>query len=99
MKYDVKQTETFSLWLKKLKDRIAKIAILRRIVKLQDGVFGDSKYISDGIYELRINISKGYRVYFTNEENLLLILLIGGNKSTQSKDIEKAKELKNGKKH
>ena len=96
MEYTINQTKTFSSWLKNLKDNVAKIAIIRRIAKLEKGLFGDSKYISDGIYELRIDINQGYRVYFTNDNGNIILLLVGGNKSTQRRDIEKAKEVKNG---
>jgi len=72
----------------------AKSKILFRIQKLEnDEHFGDCKPVGDGIQELRINFSKGYRIYFKEKKGKILILLIGGDKSTQEKDIRKAKEL------
>jgi len=91
--YIIKETKTFSKWLLKLKDIKAKVAILRRINRIKEGNFGDTKGVGDNISELRINIGAGYRVYYTKRESEIIILLIGGDKSTQSKDIIKAKEL------
>lgn len=87
------KTPEFNKWLRKLKDFKAKAKILFRIQKLeQDEHFGDCKAFGDGVKELRINYAKGYRVYFTQQNDKIIILLIGGDKSTQSKDIEKAKK-------
>lgn len=72
----------------------AKAKILFRIQKLEtDGHFGDCKRVGDGIRELKINYAKGYWVYFKEEDGKIIILLIGGDKSTQQTDIEKAKEI------
>lgn len=87
------QTEEFSKWLKKLKDNLAKVAILRRIERLKQGNFGNSKSLGDYVFELRIDIGPGYRVYFKNKDSEIIILLLGGNKSTQEKDIATAKEI------
>lgn len=74
----------------------AKAKILFRIQKIEsDGHFGDCKPIGDGIRELRINFAKGYRVYFKEKDERIIILLVGGDKSSQQKDIEKAKEIWN----
>ena len=91
--YEILQTEKYLKWFKKLRDNAAKYAITLRISRLKNGSFGDSKSIGDKVFELRIDIGKGYRVYFTNKENKIILLLIGGNKATQEKDIKKAKEL------
>ncbi len=91
--YLIKQTDTFSKWLHKLKDIQAKVSILRRIDRIKDGNFGDYKSVGDGVSELRITTGPGYRVYYTLKEDEVIILLIGGDKSTQTKDIEKAKEI------
>lgn len=93
MNYEVRQTVDFSKWLKKLKDNIAKVAIARRIARIQDGNFGDSKSVGDGVFELRIAVSKGYRIYFTNKDNKVVFLLVGGDKSTQEEDIKTAKRM------
>ena len=83
----------FSKWLAKLKDAVAKVAIARRIVRLGNGNFGDSKSVGGGVFELRVDVGKGYRVYFTNKDNKIVILLVGGDKSTQDEDVKTAKEM------
>lgn len=88
------KTSEFDKWFRKLKDIRAKSKILFRIQKLEtDEHFGDCKAIGDGIREMRINYAKGYRVYFKEKDNSIVILLIGGDKSTQQNDIEKAKKI------
>ena len=90
------KTSEFDKWIRKLKDIRAKSKILFRIQKLEtDEHFGDCKPVGAGISEMRINYAKGYRVYFKEKDNKIVILLIGGYKSTQQKDIEKAKEIWN----
>ena len=91
--YMVKQTEIFSKWLLKLKDTKAKVAILRRIQRVQEGNFGDYKKISSEISELRITTGPGYRIYYTKQNEEIVILLIAGDKSTQTDDILKAKKI------
>jgi len=94
MIYEVKTTVEFSKWLKKLKDIQGKIAIARRVERIQNsGNFGDFKAIDTKLYELRVKVGPGYRVYYTKKGKKVIILLIGGDKSTQSKDIQKAKIL------
>lgn len=80
----------FIRWLNKLKDRIAKAKIRRRIDRLSLGDYGDCKTINGKLKELRIHYGPGYRVYFTEVENMIVILLLGGVKGTQNKDIIKA---------
>lgn len=90
----IEKTTEFDKWLKKLKDFKAKAKILLRIQKLEtDEHFGDCKTVGKGIRELRINFAKGYRIYFKENGGKIIILLIGGDKSTQQKDIKKAKEI------
>jgi len=91
--YIIKQTDIFSKWLKKLKALQGKVAIIRRIDRMKLGNFGDHKSVGEGISELRITVGPGYRVYYTKKEDEIIILLIGGDKSTQSADILKAKQL------
>jgi putative addiction module killer protein len=92
--YFVEKTTEFDKWLRKLKDLRAKAKILFRIQKLEnDEHFGDFKPVGDGINELKVNYAKGYRIYFKEVDGKIIILLIGGDKSTQQKDIEKAKEV------
>jgi len=92
--YFIEKTTEFDKWLKKLKDFRAKAKILFRLQKIEsDAHFGDCKPVGEGISELRINYAKGYRVYFREKGDQIIILLAGGDKSTQQEDIEKAKEI------
>ncbi|MCZ2474421.1 type II toxin-antitoxin system RelE/ParE family toxin [Aquirufa ecclesiirivi] len=92
--YLIEKTTEFDKWFKKLNDFRAKAKILFRLQKLEiDEHFGDCESVGDGIQELKINYAKGYRVYFKEIDRKIIILLIGGDKSTQQKDIEKAKDI------
>ncbi len=92
--YFIEKTTEFDKWFKKLKDLSAKAKILFRLQKLEkDEHFGDCEPVGDGIRELKINYAKGYRVYFKETDGKVIILLIGGDKSTQQKDILKAKDI------
>ena len=94
--YFIEKTPEFDKWLMKLRDLRAKAKILIRIQKLeQDEHFGDCEPVGDGIKELKINYAKGYRVYFKEKDEKIIVLLIGGDKSGQQSDIEKAKEIWN----
>ena len=96
--FHVKKTEVFSNWYKQLKDIYAKKKIALRITQTELGNFGDFKSVGDGVYEMRIDYGPGYRIYYTKEDNVIVLLLVGGDKTTQQKDIRLAKELKNEKK-
>lgn len=90
----IEKTTEFDKWLRKLNDLKAKAKILFRIQKLEnDEHFGDCKPVDDGIQEMRVNFATGYRVYFKEKNGKIIVLLIGGDKSTQQKDIKKAKEI------
>lgn len=91
--YRVQQTHKFSQWLTKLKDMRSRIAIARQLERAQAGNLGDVKSVGENIYEMRIDLGPGYRLYYTMRENELIILLVGGDKSTQQQDIEKAKVM------
>lgn len=92
--FQIEKTNEFDKWFRKLKDFKAKAKILFRLQKLeQDEHFGDYKSVGGGVKELRIYFGKGYRIYFSVKDSKIIILLIGGDKSTQKKDIEKAKEI------
>ncbi len=94
--FQTEKTPEFDKWIRKLKDIRAKAKILFRIQKLEtDEHFGNCKYVGDGIRELRIDYAKGYRVYFKEKDNKIIVLLIGGEKSSQENDIRKAKEIWN----
>ena len=92
-KYSIKQTETFVNWKNSLKDLKAKAAVLRRIDRAEHGNLGDIKSVGGAVSEMRIDVGAGYRLYFTIHNGEILILLAGGDKSTQQKDIEKAIKL------
>ncbi|MFI3300078.1 MAG: type II toxin-antitoxin system RelE/ParE family toxin [Candidatus Gastranaerophilales bacterium] len=79
-------------WLETL-DNSAKIRILNRILRLEEGIFGDCKKISADISELRFSFGSGYRIYYHQYKNTIVLLINGGDKSTQSKDIIKAQKL------
>ena len=85
-----KGTSPLSDWLNKNRDIQARIR--QRLRRLEQGHFGDVKYVGDEIYEMRFFFGSGYRVYYGMEEDQIIVLLCGGDKSTQSRDIEKAKE-------
>ena len=92
--YVIEKTVEFDKWLRKLKDLRAKAKILFRIQKIEnDEHFGDCENVVNGVRELKIDYAKGYRVYFKESDGKIIIILSGGDKSTQQKDIEKAKEI------
>jgi putative addiction module killer protein len=90
--FDVRQTQDFREWLDDLRDKRAVEAIALRILRLQSGLFGDVKFFS-GIGELRIHYGPGYRVYFAQRQKLVVVLLCGGGKDSQLRDIRKARQL------
>jgi putative addiction module killer protein len=90
---EIRQTEDYRKWFDKLKDRNARARIDIRIRRLSLGNPGDVKALGEGVSELRIDYGPGYRVYFTKKGACLIILLAGGDKSTQVSDIEKARKL------
>lgn len=89
----VKETDEFSSWISGLRDNAAKARILVRIQRLANGNPGDVGPVGKGIRELRIHHGAGYRVYYTQRGEEFVILLCGGDKSSQDKDIARAKEL------
>ena len=88
-----RQTETFRKWRLRLKDQRIRALIASRMDRLAFSNAGDVKPVGGGISELRIDYGPGYRVYFTRRGNTIIILLCGGDKSTQTKDIQTAKRL------
>lgn len=91
--FEVRQTEIFARWLDGLADARAAERIAQRIVRLQAGLFGDVRPVGAGISELRIDYGPGYRAYFVQRGRILIILLSGGDKRTQPRDIKTAKAL------
>jgi len=90
---EVRQTEIFADWFTSLKDRTAKARIQARIDRMEMGNFGDVAPVGQGVSEMRIFYGSGYRVYFVQRGSIVVILLCGGDKSSRTSDINKAKEL------
>jgi putative addiction module killer protein len=90
---DVRETPDFTKWLAALNDERARLQIVRRISRVAAGNFGDAKSVGGAVSELRIDHGRRYRVYFTRRGKVVVILLCGGDKGTQSKDIRKAHEI------
>jgi putative addiction module killer protein len=90
---ELKQTETFRKWWMRLKDKRALGVIFARLDRLANGHAGDAEPVGEGISELRIHYGPGYRVYFQRRGDTVVILLCGGDKSTQAQDIKTAKRL------
>jgi putative addiction module killer protein len=90
---ELKQTETFRKWWARLKDKRALGLIFSRLDRLAYGHAGDAEPIGEGISELRIHYDPGYRVYFQRRSDTIIVLLCGGDKSTQARDIRTAKRL------
>ena len=91
--FEVHTTKDFDSWLEKLRDRKARARIQARIDRIELGNFGDVQPVGEGISELRIFYGPGYRVYFTKRSSVIVVLLVGGDKSSQDRDIERAKIL------
>jgi putative addiction module killer protein len=90
---EVRQTIEFQAWRGRLRDLRARAAIARRILRLQTGNFGDVKYLGDGVSELRIDFGPGYRVNLHRRGDVVVVLLCGGDKGSQSADISRARAL------
>jgi putative addiction module killer protein len=92
---EVRQTEVFANWFANLRDRRAKARVQVRIDRMEVGNFGDVAPVGQGVSEMRIAYGPGYRVYFVQKGPIIVILLCGGDKSSQSSDIIKAKAIAN----
>lgn len=90
---EILQTPDFSDWVKKLRDRQARLRIYDRLKRLADGNFGDTKSVGDGVQELRMRFDPGYRIYYLWQGDVLIVLLNGGDKDSQVRDITKAKKI------
>lgn len=91
--FEIIKSQEFIDWAFKLKDRVAVTRINARIDRALLGNLGDYKFLRDGVSEMRIDVGAGYRLYFTRRGNTVIVLLCGGDKSTQAKDINRAIEL------
>jgi len=93
MKYEIKTTNIFDKWLTSIKDNKFRARILSRLDNVQLGNFGDHKIIAQNLFELRFFFGPGYRTYYTIKDDKVIFLLCGGDKSSQSRDIEKAQTI------
>ncbi len=87
------QTDEFRTWLAALRDIRSKAIIFNRLDRATQGNFGDAKTLGGGLSEMRVDSGPGYRIYFTRRAEVVYLLLIGGDKSTQARDIQRAKAL------
>ncbi|POO54942.1 type II toxin-antitoxin system RelE/ParE family toxin [Agrobacterium rosae] len=91
--FTIRETEEFAEWLASLRDVQARARIARRVYRLADGNPGDVKPVGESVSELRIDYGPGYRVYFIQDGKVVIVLLCGGDKSSQRRDIARAKKL------
>lgn len=91
--YEVQQTPVYSVWFRSLRDRVMQGRIVTRIDRVALGNFGDAKPVGDGVHELRMTFGPGYRVYFTRRGERIILLLCGGDKGSQARDVARAKLL------
>jgi putative addiction module killer protein len=90
---EIRQTVVFAEWLDGLRDHIAVKRIKQRLARVQIGLFGDAKSVGEGVSELRVDHGPGYRDYFSRRGDVVIILLCGGDKSSQKRDIVRAKDV------
>lgn len=90
---EIKQTTVFAKWEARLRDKRARTIIASRLMRLAEGLPGDVEPVGEGISELRIHYGPGYRIYFQRRGHLLIVLLCGGDKGSQARDIAVAKKL------
>jgi len=93
--YQLQSTEIFDQWLRNLQDRKGRARILARLESAQLGNLGDVRSVGHGVREMRVHVGPGYRVYFAKRGHVLLLLLCGGDKSTQARDMTKARQVLN----
>ncbi len=94
--YETEQGEaSFSEWLDSLRDRSARARIRKRLDRVELGNLGDYKAVGEGVYELRIDYGPGYRIYYGNIDQTIILLLCGGDKDTQEKDVDRSKQFWN----
>ena len=91
--YSLQLTSEFESWLDGLKDKISQVRIAARLRQIESGNLGDWKAVGDRISEMRVHFGPGYRLYFTRKGNVLIIMLAGGSKSSQTRDITIARNI------
>jgi len=87
------RSEEFDAWLARLKDKVGRARIIHRIRSAEHGNFGDCESVGEGVSEMRIHVGPGYRVYFARRAKVVYLLLLGGDKSSQKRDIKRATEM------
>jgi putative addiction module killer protein len=87
------RSEEFDSWLSRLKDRVGRARIVERIRSAEQGNFGDCESVGEGVSEMRIHVGPGYRAYFTRRAEVIYLLLLGGDKSSQKRDTKRAIEM------
>ena len=93
MTYTLRSTKQFQKWLNKIRDQVTKRKVLARLERIKNGNFGDYKQVSPSLFELRFFFGGGLRIYYTVRNSQIVFLLVGGDKSSQSSDIEKARRI------
>jgi putative addiction module killer protein len=91
--YTLRQTQEFQDWLDQLSDRRAQIRIVARLRLAEAGNLGDWKSLGRDVSEMRVDVGPGYRLYFTHRTHLLIVMLAGGDKSSQKRDIKRAQQI------
>ncbi len=91
--YSVRLTQEFQAWLDRLRDQKAQVRIVARLRLAEAGNLGDWKAVGGGVSEMRVNFGPGYRLYFTRRRNLLIVMLAGGDKSSQARNIKRAQQI------
>ena len=89
----IESTDVFDKWFKRLKDTKTKIRILERLNRVECGNFGEFRPLADNLWELKFSFAGGIRIYFTMQGSQIVLLLAGGNKASQTRDIQKAKNM------
>jgi putative addiction module killer protein len=93
MPFTVKRLEEFSDWLKKLKDGLTRQRLIKRLRKVQLGILGDVQPVGEGVFEMREHFGPGWRMYYVQQDETLIVMLGGGDKSSQQSDINRAIDL------
>jgi len=90
---DENGNDLYQAWLDGLRDRVAKVSVIKRVARVEVGLFGDHASVRDGIWELKVDVGAGYRVYYAHIGNMIVLLTSGGDKKSQPRDIKRAIRL------
>jgi len=97
--YTVTETAEFRRWMEDIRDRVTRTRLFRRIDRVRAGLLGDCKPVGEGVWEMREDFGAGWRMYFCKRGHTIIVMLGGGNKSSQTRDIAQAKALARGIEH